>query len=104
MKHTIDTGLERTLSKKAIDKAMDAYKARFADYDPRFDWTGDDRGEFSFSAKGIKLQGTIVVRDQKVDVDMHVPLLFRVFQGKAMDVIEEQVRAWVEKAKRGELS
>ena len=104
MKHTIDTGLDRTLSKKAIEKAMDAYKARFADYDPRFDWTGDDRGEFSFSAKGIKLQGNIVVRDRQVDVDMHVPLLFRVFQGKAMDVIEEQVNLWVEKAKRGELT
>lgn len=104
MKHTIDTGLDRTLSKKAIDKAMDAYKARFADYDPRFDWIADDRGEFSFSAKGIKLQGTIVVREEKVDVDMHVPLLFRVFQGRAMDVIEEHVNIWVEKAKRGELT
>lgn len=103
MKHTIDTGLDFSRSKKAIDKAMDAYKARFAEYSPRYEWTGEDRGEFSFSAKGVKLHGNIVVRDQKVDVDMHVPLLFRVFQGKAMDVIEEQVNLWVEKAKRGEL-
>jgi hypothetical protein len=103
MKHTIDTGIDRPLSKKAIEKAMDAYKARFAEYQPRFDWTADDRGEFSFNAKGIKLHGNIVVRDRAVDVDMHVPLLFRVFQGKAMDVIKEQVQLWVEKAKRGEL-
>jgi hypothetical protein len=103
MKHTIDTGLEKELSKKAIGKAMDAYKARFADYSPRFDWTTDDRGEFSFNAKGVKLTGNLYVHDQKVDVDMKVPLLFRVFQGRAMEVIEDQVKLWVEKAKRGEI-
>lgn len=103
MKHTIDTGIEKPLAKKAIDKAMDAYKARFAEYNPRFDWKSDDKGEFGFSAKGIALGGTILVRDHKVDVDMEVPFLFRVFQGKAMGVIEEQVQIWVEKAKKGEL-
>jgi hypothetical protein len=104
MKHTIDTGLDQAMSKKVIDKAMDEYKARFADYSPRYDWTADDRGEFAFNAKGVKLNGTIVLRHEKIDVDMHVPLLFRVFQGKAMSVIQEQVEMWVQKAKRGELT
>jgi hypothetical protein len=103
MKHTIDTGLDQALSKKAIEKAMEAYSARFADYEPKFGWIGADRGEFSFNAKGVKLKGSIVVRDHQVDVDMQVPLLFRVFQGKAMGVIEEQVKLWVEKARRGEI-
>ncbi len=103
MKHTIDTGLGLELSKKAIGKAMEEYNARFAEYNPRFEWTTDTRGEFGFKAKGVSLGGTIVVRDQKVDVDMDVPFLFRIFQGKAMSVIEEQVRMWVERAKRGEL-
>lgn len=103
MKHTIQTGLEKTLSKKAIDKAMDEYKARFAEYGPRFDWKTDTRGEFGFSAKGIALGGTIDVRDRTIDVEMDVPFLLRVFQGKAMEVIEEQVSFWVEKAKKGEL-
>jgi hypothetical protein len=104
MKHTIDTGLDKEMSKKAIDKAMDAYKADFAEYSPRFDWTSDDRGEFAFNAKGVKLNGNILVLDRKVEVDMHVPLLFRVFQSRAMKVIEDQVRMWVEKARRGELT
>lgn len=103
MKHTIDTNLDKARSKKAIDKAMDAYKARFSEYQPRYDWTTEDAGEFSFSAKGIKLSGTIKVRDNKVDVDMDVPFLFKIFQGRAMDVIEEQVVFWVEKAKKGEI-
>ena len=104
MKHTIDTGLDKAMSKKAIDKAMEAYKADFAEYSPRFDWTSDERGEFAFNAKGVKLNGNILVLDQKVEVDMQVPLLFRVFQSRAMKVIEDQVRVWVEKARRGELT
>lgn len=103
MKHTIETGLDKALSRKAIERAMDAYRARFVDYEPRFQWTGDDRGEFSFRAMGVTLHGQIVVRDRAVDVDMHVPLLFRVFQGKAMRVIEDQVNLWVGKARRGEI-
>jgi hypothetical protein len=103
VKHTIQTGLDLVRSKVVIGKAMDAYKARFAEYNPRFDWTSDTRGEFGFKAKGVALGGTIVVHDHKVDVDMEVPFLFRIFQGKAMEVIEDEVKNWVEKAKKGEL-
>lgn len=102
MKQTIDTNLDKARSKIAIDKAMDEYKKRFAEYSPRYDWTSEDSGEFSFNAKGVKLQGTIRVRDNKVDVDMDVPFLFRIFQGSAMKVIQEQVEHWVEKVKKGE--
>ncbi len=103
MKHTIETGLDEALSKKAIEKAMEAYKARFAEYSPRFDWTSQDMGEFGFSAKGIALNGTIRVRDKSMDVDMDVPFLFRIFQGRAMDIIKDQMAIWIEKAKKGEL-
>jgi hypothetical protein len=102
VKQTIDTNLDKARSKVAIDKAMDEYKKRFAEYSPRYDWKSDDAGEFSFNAKGVKLQGTIRVRDNKVDVDMDVPFLFRIFQGSAMKVIQEQVEHWVEKVKKGE--
>lgn len=103
MKHTIDTGLNVADSRRAIEKAMEAYKARFADYNPRFGWTSETAGEFGFNAKGVALGGKILVRDRKIDVDMEVPFLFRIFQGKAMEVIEEQVVHWVEKVKKGEI-
>jgi hypothetical protein len=103
MKHTIETGLDKATSKKTIVKAMEAYKARFAEYNPRFDWKTDDMGEFGFKAKGVSLDGTIRVRDKNIDVDMDVPFLFRIFQGRAMDIIHEHVMIWVEKAKKGEL-
>jgi hypothetical protein len=103
MKHTIDTGLNVPDSKRAIEKAMDEYKARFAEYNPRFDWKTETSGEFGFKAKGVSLAGTISIRENKIDVDMDVPFLFKIFQGKAMDVIKEQVNVWVGRVKAGEV-
>ena len=103
MKKTIPTNLDKARSKIAIEKAMQAYKARFAEYSPRYEWTSDDAGEFGFDAKGIKLSGTIRIEDQQVDVEMEVPFLFKIFQGRAMKIIEDQVELWVEKVKNGEV-
>ena len=36
-------------------------------------------------------------------VDLDVPFLLRVFKGKAMDVIDREVKKWVEKARNGEI-
>ena len=103
MKHEIHHGLEPDLAKKAIDKAMEAYSARFADYNPRFSWVSDTKGELGFKAKGVSVDGQIEVVGDKILVDLQVPFLLRVFKGKAMDVIDREVKKWVEKARAGEL-
>ncbi len=103
MKHTIDTGLNVADSKRAIGHAMDAYKARFSEYSPRFEWVSDTLGEFGFKAKGVSLDGKMTVRDNRIDVEMDVPFLFKIFQGRAMDIIEEQVNLWIAKVKAGEV-
>ena len=51
MKQTIQTGLNRERSKVVIQKAMEAYSARFPEYNPRFSWVGDGRAEFGFEAR-----------------------------------------------------
>jgi hypothetical protein len=103
MKHTIDTGLPVADEKRALDKAMEAYKVRFAEYSPRFEWKSETHSEFGFNAKGVKLGGTITVRDKKIDVEMDVPFLFKIFQGKAMQVVTEEVQKWIDKVKAGEV-
>ena len=37
-------------------------------------------------------------------LDLDVPFVFRLFKSKAVEVIEREVRVWIDKAKRGELS
>ncbi len=103
LKHEIHHGLEPDLAKKAIDKAMEAYSARFADYNPRFEWKSDSRGELGFKAKGVSVDGSIEIVGSKILVDLDVPFLLRVFKGKAMDVIDREVKKWVEKARNGEI-
>ena len=103
VKHEIHHGLEPELARKAIDEAMKAYGERFAEYNPRFDWKTPDRGELSFSAKGVKVNGEIEIVGPKIQVDFHVPFLLRVFKGKAIDVIDREVKKWIEKARNGEL-
>lgn len=103
MKHEIHHGLEPDQAKKAIDKAMEAYSERFAEYNPRFNWVSDQKGELGFKAKGVSVDGTIEVAGPKILVDLQVPFLLRVFKGKAMDVIDREVKKWVEKARNGEI-
>lgn len=103
MKHEIQHGLEPELAKKAVDKAMEAYSARFAEFNPSFRWTGDTKGRLGFKAKGVSVDGDIEIAGPKILVDLEVPFLLRMFKGKAMEVIDREVKKWVEKARAGEL-
>lgn len=103
MKHQIHHGLELPLAKKAIDEAMKAYSARFEEFNPTFVWQTETRGRLGFKAKGVKVEGDIDIVGPNVEVDLEVPFILRIFKGKAIEVIDNEVRAWVEKARNGEL-
>ena len=103
IKHEIHHGLDLPLAKKALDKAMEAYSARFSDFNPWFDWKGEREAELGFSAKGVKVKGDMEIRGDKILVDLDVPFILRVFKGKAIDVIDSEVKEWVQRARDGEL-
>ena len=103
MKHTIKHELSRDLAKKATSKAFESYAERFAKYNPTANWTSEHEAEVGFEAKGVKLGGNLALREGAVDLQMSVPLLFRPFQSKAVDIIESEIRAWIAKAAAGEL-
>jgi|SRR5690242_17057931 hypothetical protein len=103
MKHEIEHGLSLDLAHKAIEKAMEAYGERFKDYNPNYEWIDETHGKVSFKAKGVSLSGIIEIEGPKISVDLDVPFIFRIFRGKAIEVIDREVRKWIEKAKNGEL-
>jgi hypothetical protein len=103
MKHEIHHGLPLELAKRAIDKAMAAYAERFAEYNPQFRWDSETRAVLGFKAKGVKVAGEIEIVGPNVFVDLEVPFILRVFKGKAIEVIDREVKRWIEKAKNGEL-
>ena len=104
MKHQISHDLDEKTAKQVADRAFEAYQKRFVDYQPRMNWVGDKDANIEFSVKGLKLGGTIGIRPRAIELDLDVPFVFRLFKSKAIDVIEREVRNWIEKAKRGELA
>ena len=103
MKHSINHSLSIDIAKKATTKAFEAYAERFSKYNPTAEWTTDRDATVGFEAKGVKLGGAIALREGAVDLDMDVPFIFRPFQSKAIEIIEGEIRKWIEKAQNGEL-
>lgn len=90
-------------AKKVANAAFDAYKARFPQYKPNAKWVKDNRAEITFSVKGISLEGALEVNDNDISMDLDVPFLLKPFKGKAIGVIEEEIKNWIQKAKAGEI-
>lgn len=103
MKHEVPHDLELPVAKRCVDKAFESYSARFADYSPTMIWASDRVANVGFSAKGIKLKGSIEIMPRAIGLDLDVPFLLRVFKNRALEIIENEIRMWVGKAKAGEI-
>lgn len=103
MKHSVPHDLSPELAKTAAEKAFAAYAERFAEYRPVMRWLDDQRSETSFTVKGITLTGTIELGRREILLDLDVPFLLRPFKAKAIQVIEREIRTWVERARTGKL-
>jgi len=103
VKHSIKHDLDVALAKKVTEKAYDSYKSKFADYSPTFRWASVSKAEVSFNAKGIKLAGSFTILPGAIELELDVPFLLKPFQSKAVDVIETEVKEWIQKAKAGQV-
>jgi hypothetical protein len=104
MKHQIPHDLDVNVAKEVAARAFDSYRARFANYQPKLQWTGERDARIEFQVKGLKLQGSIGILPRAIELDLDVPFVFRLFKSKAVEVIEREVRVWIAKAKAGELA
>lgn len=103
MKHVMPHNLTPELAKKVAEHAFDAYRQEYAKYNPTLRWVDDKNAEASFSAKGVSLKGAIELQPKAIAFDLEVPFLFRVFKGKAIAIMERELKKWTEKAERGEI-
>lgn len=103
MEHRVSHDIGRELAKKAARAAFNAYAAKYAEYKPTTTWTGEDTATVSFSVKGFSVKGNIEVRERDISIDIDVPFLLKAFKSRALEIIEREMRIWVDKAKRGEL-
>jgi len=103
MKHTIDHDLGTELAAKATKVAFGEYQKKFAKYDPKATWTSDTNADVRFKVKLVSLKGRLNIKEDAIEMELDVPLMFRVFKDKAMRAIEAEVLVWIEKARQGEL-
>lgn len=103
MKHVIQHELDMPTAKTVAERAFDAYRRRFPDYQPTLRWRDDRSADVGFNAKGVKLDGAVVLDEGHITLELDVPFLFRPFQKRAMVVIDREVRVWLEKARSGAL-
>lgn len=99
MKHSIPHDLSPEQLRSAVRKFADEYCQRFAEYQTTAVWNGPDQLEVRFKVKGISLSGRLDLKPKQIDLDMEVPLALRLFKGKAIKTIDEQVRPWLEREK-----
>ncbi len=99
MKHAVphDLGFER--AKQVTESAWESYSQRFSSYNPTMSWTSDRRAKIGFNVKGANLEGAIEVGDSKIELELEVPFLLKPFRGKAISVIEGEIKEWIAKAK-----
>ncbi|AKT37521.1 uncharacterized protein CMC5_016620 [Chondromyces crocatus] len=103
MKHVVNHDLDPETARRVTDKAFSSYKDRFADYNPTLNWSSEKRAEVGFSAKGIQLKGAFELSPGKIEMDLDVPFLLRPFKGKAIEVIDQEIKRWIGEAKAGRL-
>ena len=99
MKHSVSHDLGQERAKKVTESALASYAAKFSQYSPTTTWTGPTSAKISFNVKGMTLTGGVEIRDKSIDLDLDVPFLLRPFQGKAIAVIESEIRTWLDKEK-----
>lgn len=103
MKHSVPHDLPIETAKKAAAAALEAYSARFAEYNPTLSWVNEHLAEVAFKVKGVGLKGSFEIKPTSIDMDMDVPLLLRPFRQKAVDVVEGEIKQWLDKARAGQI-
>lgn len=103
MKHVVKHDLGQEKAKKVAVAAFETYRTKFEKYSPSANWVSDSRCEIGFNAKGVSLRGSITVAPSEIVMELDVPFLLKPFQGKALGLIEGEIREWMAKAKAGEI-
>ncbi len=103
MQHDIPHDLSLEQAQDAARKVLTGYGERFAKYAPSLTWHSPQHAELRFTAKGMALAAELQIMADRFRLRMDVPFLLRPFGGRAVQVIDTQVRALIVKAKAGEL-
>jgi hypothetical protein len=103
VKHQISHDLRPDQLEKAVRRFAEVYCERFRQYQAEASWRDPRTLDISFRVSGSALRGSVLLGPGALEIEMKVPLAFRLFKSRALRAIEEEVRPWLAAAGRGEL-
>lgn len=104
MKHRIPHDLTPALAQKATRKALEAYRDEFPQFQPGGRWSTDDHATIWFVTPVGRIEGDVRVLAKHVELHItKIPFVARAFKSQAIRIVETEVKAWIKRAKNGEL-
>lgn len=104
MKHKIPHDLSLELARKVTRAALESYRNQFPQFSPGGTWRDDDHADVWFVTPLGRLEGTVTVLAGAIQLHLTtVPWAVRPFRSQAVKIVEEEVKAWIQKAKNGAL-
>jgi hypothetical protein len=105
MKHLIPHDVDRALARLATRAALKGYRARFPQFSPGGSWRDDDTAEVWFQTPVGRIEGLVTIKDNGVQLHLtKLPFAARVFRRQAIKIVEDEVKVWIDKAKKGLLT
>jgi hypothetical protein len=102
LKHEIPHHLSPEQLAQAVRRFSDVYCERFREYGAQAIWLNPRTLEVRFKVKGVALHGIMLLGARALEIEMQVPLALRLFKGRALRAIAEEVQPWLDAAGRGE--
>lgn len=103
MQKVIPHDLPKDKAKRVIDKAVATYTEDAAQYSPDFKWVNDSTAKLTLTVMRKQITADIKLNDKDVTLDVTVPPAFKIFEKKALSLVDEEVQKWLRKAKKGEI-
>lgn len=103
MRYAVKHDLDGELLHRTIEAAFSSYQQRYPGYDPSLIWTSATQARIGFRARGMAVSGNVDMHPGELDVDLDLPLVFRVFKKRALAVVDAEVQGWIRRAKAGEI-
>jgi len=101
--HRIPHDLSLELARRVTRAALTAYRTRFGRLAPTGQWIDEDHAVLGFVVAGRRIEGQVIVQPAAIVLQLDVPAVFRPLRRQAIEIIEAEVRGWIERAHAGEL-
>lgn len=98
MKHSVHHQLETAQAKEVLDRALDTYRAHYADHGVETAWVDERTAVVGFELTGSKVDGRITVCEGCYDIDLQLPWMLRPFGKRIAQTFEHEFQRWLDRA------